>query len=261
MLRKLWLSLPEATVKSRLRDTFHNLSQRGVARYSRDGDIYVLKTSAFLLRSGQPSYDIPAMLAQFQHQHKILPGEVVIDAGAFAGVLTNAFARLVGPEGRVLAVEPDALSRARILRNLALNGDPPNVEVISEGLWDSPGEVEFCERGALGSSAFWQGPGGHQVLIHTTTLDSLVSSRGLSRLDFIKMNIEGAEIKALHGAANTIRRFMPHIAISTDHFVDGDVVSGRRTCPIVEEILKGYGYSVTTRTFAQEWVTFGTPSR
>jgi FkbM family methyltransferase len=109
----------------------------------------------------------------------------------------------------VLAFEPDGVNRQRALRNLRLNGDPAHVELLSEGLWDCKSEVEFCERGALGSSAFWEGPGGNKVKIETTTLDDVVLRRNLSRVDFVKMNIEGAEIKALRGAAVTISRFRP----------------------------------------------------
>ncbi len=85
------------------------------------------------------------------------------------------------------------------MRNWELNGSPAHVEIIPAGLWDVETEIEFCERGALGSSAFWDGPGATMVKIHTKTLDQVVTDRKLDRVDFVKMNIEGAEIKALAG--------------------------------------------------------------
>ena len=75
----------------------------------------------------------------------------------------------------------------------------------------------------------------------------------------MKMNIEGAEIKALYGARETIQRFKPHFAISSDHFVDGDAARGERTCGPVEDILRSHGYDAETVHHCDEWVTYGTP--
>jgi hypothetical protein len=90
-------------------------------------------------------------------------------------------------------------------------------------------------------------------------LDQVVSERNLERVDFIKMNIEGAEIKALRGAMETIRRFKPHFAISSDHFVGGNIEAGERTCGPVEQVLCNHGYVAETIRYGTEWVTYGTP--
>jgi hypothetical protein len=50
-----------------------------------------------------------------------------------------------------------------------------------------------------------------------TTIDKLVAELGLPRVDFIKMDIEGAEVRALNGARNTIARFKPRMAITAEH--------------------------------------------
>jgi FkbM family methyltransferase len=173
----------------------------------------------------------------------------------------NVFASQVGPTGRVFGFEPDALNRKKTLRNWELNGRPAHVEIIPAGLWDCETDIEFCERGALGSSAFWDGPGGRKVTVHTTTLDQFVLERGLRRVDFVKMNIEGAEIKALEGARETILWLKPRFAISSDHFIDGDIAGGKRTCGPVEEILRSHNYEAETVHHNDEWVTYGTPPR
>lgn len=260
MITELWHSLPEGALKSWVREKVHNRRQGRGARFWRDGAVYVIETAGFTMRTAEPCYEVPQLIDQFEQKHKIGAGEVVFDAGAFGGILTNVFAKQVGPEGRVISFEPDALNRAHVLKNLELNGGPANVEVLSEGLWDSETEVEFCERGALGSSAFWDGPGGHKVKIQTTTIDRVAAQRKLTRLDFIKINIEGAEVKALNGAIESIRRFRPHFAICTDHYLDGNLAAGVRTCETVEAFLRQRNYTVETRILAtQEWVTYGTP--
>jgi FkbM family methyltransferase len=259
LARSLWTAIPDCAAKDWLRLVANNYKQRGTARFTRNNRAYVTETAEFKLVTAEPPFEVRRMIDEFEHRHRVKPGEVVVDAGAFNGILMSIFASQVGPSGRVLAFEPDAVNRKKALRNWELNGRPAHVEIIPAGLWDSETEIEFCERGALGSSAFWDGPGGNRVRVHTTTLDQVVRERNLQRVDFVKMNIEGAEIKALLGARDTIRQFRPHFAISTDHFVDGDVARGEYTFGPVEELLRGHGYAAESVQFKTERITFGTP--
>jgi FkbM family methyltransferase len=261
LLRVAWMAIPNGRAKDWLRLVGNNYAQRGTARFSRRNGAYVSETSDFKVVTAEPPFEVRRLIHQFEYRHHVEAGEVVIDAGTFNGILMNVFGSQVGPSGRVLGFEPDALNREKTIRNWELNGRPAHVEVIPAGLWDCETDIEFCERGALGSSAFWDGPGGRTVTIHTTTLDQVVLKRNLRRVDFVKMNIEGAEIKALQGAAETIRRFKPHFAISSDHYVDGDAVRGERTCGSVEEILRSHGYEAETIHHLNEWVTYGIPPK
>jgi FkbM family methyltransferase len=261
LVRSVWQAIPNGGVKNWLRLVGHNYTERGKTRFSRKGEAYVTKTSEFTLVTAEPPFEVQRIINQFECRYRVKNGDVVLDAGAFNGVLMSVFALQVGPSGRVLAFEPDAKNRPKVLRNWELNGCPANVEIIPSGLWNCETDVEFCERGALGSSAFWDGPGGRKVKIHTTTLDQIVDHQKLARVDFVKMNIEGSEIKALEGAGEMIRQFTPHFAISSDHFVDGDFARGERTCGPVEHILREHGYIAETVRFGTEWVTYGTPPR
>jgi FkbM family methyltransferase len=254
LVRRVWSAIPDCATKDCLRLVANKYVQRGSARFRRENGVYVAETAEYRLVTVEPPFQVRRLIHQFESHHLVSVGEVVFDAGAFDGILMNIFAAQVGPSGRVLAFEPDAINRERVLRNWSLNGSPAHVELIPMGLWDCLAEIEFCERGALGSSAFWDGPGGRKVKIHTTTLDQVVSERNLERVDFVKMNIEGAEIKALQGARETIRRFKPHFAISSDHFVDEE-----RTCGPLEKMLREHGYAAETIRYGTEWVTYGTP--
>jgi FkbM family methyltransferase len=260
LVRRGWSAIPDGSTKDWLRLLANKYVQRSSARFRRENGSYIAETADYRVVTVEPPFQhVRCLIHQFESRHSVSAGEVIVDAGAFNGILMNIFAAQVGPSGRVLAFEPDAINRERALRNWKLNGSPAHVELIPVGLWDCRTEVQFCERGALGSSAFWDGPGGHKVKIHTTTLDHVVSERNLGRVDFVKMNIEGAEIKALRGAMETIRRFKPHFAISSDHFVDGNIEAGQRTCGPVEKMLREHGYAAETIRYGTEWVTYGTP--
>jgi FkbM family methyltransferase len=236
-----------------------NYKQRGRARFQRHHGTYTTRVLDLTIDTVDPPFQARNYLDHFQARHRVSEGEIVIEGGTFWGIFTKTLALQVGPSGHVLAFEPDSISYSRTMRNLKLHGELDHVEVIAKGLWSCQAEIEFCERGALGSSAFWDGPGGRKVVIQTTTLDREVFDRRLPQVNYIKMNIEGAEIHALHGAEEVIRRFKPHIAISTDHYLDGNVEGGERTNVTVERILDGHGYKVETVEYGSEWVTYGTP--
>lgn len=84
-----------------------------------------------------------------------------------------------------------------------------NVLLYSKGLWDSEIELSFQETGSAGSKI-----GAGAVTISTATIDGVV---GDERVSFIKMDVEGAELEALYGAEQTIRRNHPKLAICVYH--------------------------------------------
>lgn len=255
--------MPDGAVKDRLRVAAYNRRLGGQAHFRMNHGRFITQARDFQVVTADSPYETVRTVELFQARHRVSTGEVVVDAGAFCGAMTVIFAAQTGPGGRVISFEPDTVSRERITQNIALNGNPPHVEIIPEGLWDERTVIQFWERGALGSSAFWDGPGARKVSIRTTTLDEAVAQRGLSRLDFVKMNIEGAEIKALLGARETIQRFQPHFAISSDHIVDGNFACGERTNGRVESILREHGYTAETVKYEidRAWITYGTPRR
>jgi hypothetical protein len=82
----------------------------------------------------------------------------------------------------------------------------------------------------------------------TISIDDYVARQGLTRVDFIKMDIEGAEDAALSGAAETIRRFRPKLAISAYHKPDDMIVLPRR----IRSILPAYSFYLEHYTIHQE---------
>jgi FkbM family methyltransferase len=139
---------------------------------------------------------------------------VVIDCGANIGLFTLQ-ALHQGAE-RVLCFEPSPDTAACLRENT--KGDP-RVTIIEKGAWDKEETLFF-------STASAENPGSHHlsdagnIQVPVTTIDSVVSGAHLQRLDLIKMDIEGAEIKALLGARETIGKFHPRICVATEHTDD-----------------------------------------
>jgi len=140
---------------------------------------------------------------------------VALDIGANIGLATLAMATTLPSSARLLAIEPSPRNLSHLRRNLAENG-LSRVEVVAAAVGAEPGSLSFHE------SHF--GAGSHLVSEHhlarasmpavsvrVETLDSIVAARGLERLDFIKVDVEGFEPDVLAGGAGAIERFRPVI--------------------------------------------------
>jgi FkbM family methyltransferase len=155
-------------------------------------------------------------------------GAVVFDCGANVG----DFSRLALSKGAslVVAIEPSPETAVCLRRNLAEAIAGGRVIVYENGVWD-------CEVKLYLETANAEVPGSHRVVaspdlakqgawVELTTIDSIVGELNLERLDFIKMDVEGAEQKALLGGARTITRHRPKLAIATEHTDDRLANSG-----------------------------------
>lgn len=143
---------------------------------------------------------------------------VIIDVGAHAGQHTKLFARMA-PKGHVYAFEPGVYARSILdivfkVRRFA------NVTLVPFGLSDAVTtetlHVPLKRRGSMGFGLSHIGPqtDGRETAsedIHLTTLDKFVEEAGISRIDFIKVDIEGWEAHFLRGAMASIEKFRPAI--------------------------------------------------
>ena len=148
-------------------------------------------------------------------------GDVVLDCGANIGVYTrvalDAGARLV------VAIEPAPENVECLRRNFAREVTDGRVIVYPKGVWDKDDflALHVDPHNSAADSFLIEREGSHAIeKVPLTTIDKLVAELKLDRVDFIKMDIEGAEPKAIQGAGETLKRFKPRMAISVHHAPD-----------------------------------------
>ena len=184
---------------------------------------------------------------QYEHRNVTLaPGDVIIDAGAFIGDTAVLFRHKLGGHCEIHSFELLDENLALLQHNLERNGavDGPGKVVINKiALTDvTGGEIVIAPGRSQGAtSIFGQDAGGDRV--GTVTLDDYVRQNNLPRVDFIKMDIEGAELPALHGARETIRRFKPRLAICLYHKWDDAIT--------IPKFIRSLGVSYS---FSFKWV-------
>ena len=131
----------------------------------------------------------------------IKKGDVIFDVGAWNGVYTLLFSRLVGENGRVYAFEPDPVAYKVLKENLRLNG-VKNVIVVSEALSDKNGFATLMakEFGGSGSTIIGRADKPKSINVMTTTLDYFCLIEEVIP-NGVKIDVEGAEDLVLKGAS------------------------------------------------------------
>jgi FkbM family methyltransferase len=138
-------------------------------------------------------------------------GDYVIDGGACLGDTAVVFGKSVGPKGKVFAFDPVADHLEILSHNIAQNPDC-KIESIPYGLSNTK-----VEASPVRLDSYSPGFNTSNKRVPLQTLDNLVDSGIVSRVDFIKLDIEGSELAALEGAMKTIIEFKPKLAISIYH--------------------------------------------
>jgi len=143
------------------------------------------------------------------------PGMVFIDVGANDGYYTLFAARRVGPTGRVIAVEPSSRERAHLQRNLGRNG-LENVQVVAAALGAEPGFVDLLLAHGVHAGHNTLGDFAHDDVVRASservqleTLDAVVARQGLSRVDMVKIDVEGGEAGVVAGARKVLTTARP----------------------------------------------------
>jgi FkbM family methyltransferase len=160
-------------------------------------------------------------LQQYRYDHEgtviaAAEGDVAIDGGGCWGDTALYLAQQVGPRGRVHCFEFSPDNLPTLESNLAMNPSlRERIRVERHALWSTSGEQLSFNPAGPGTRVGGGAAGSYQV--STLTIDDLAAREKLSRVDFIKMDIEGAELDALRGAEQTIRRHRPKLAVTLYH--------------------------------------------
>lgn len=188
----------------------------------------------------RPRTTFDADLDIFLWDYTPAPGDTILDIGAGTGTEAIRLARSVGPTGRVIAVEahPDA---AEILASVGPLNGVANIDTVSAAVADVAGTVCIADTDEPGTNSLFED--GPTRRVPAVTVDELVEAHHLERIDFLKMNIEGAERLAILGMSGSVER-IDRMAISCHDFLGTD---WGRTSAVVQQWLEGHGFTVHRR--------------
>jgi FkbM family methyltransferase len=170
--------------------------------------------SEFYLETHDP--DVTDLLCKY-----IKPGFTVVDAGAHIGYFTLLISRLVGPRGKVFALEPLPKNIRRLEEHLSWNHCNQNTQIFPFALAEQDGEEKFLyfdisTIGRLASSEsksniVAQPPS--CITVKCRSLDALFQNLNIELLDFVKIDVEGAEFRALQGMSKILNMYRPKLLI------------------------------------------------
>lgn len=167
--------------------------------------------------------------------HGVKSGDIVLDCGANIGVYTRA--ALKAGAKLVVAIEPAPENIECLRRNFAKEVEEGRVIIYPKGVWDKDDMLELHvdpHNSAADSFVIDHKGWGTVHKVPLTTIDKLVEELKLERVDYVKMDIEGAEPRALQGGKGTLAKFRPRMAISAYHQPDHP-----KTIP--EKVREGFG--------------------
>jgi FkbM family methyltransferase len=150
-------------------------------------------------------------------RNSLCAGMTAVDVGANIGFFSLLFAKTVGPTGTVLAFEPQPLVLARLRENIRLN---PNldVEVQAIAASDVVSEIDFfcgpTDHSGIASLRSFAGSS-QRISVKTAPLDRILAS--YPSVNLIKVDVEGAELKAIDGLQDTIRRCQPDLIVEVSN--------------------------------------------
>jgi len=143
---------------------------------------------------------------------RLRPGMVFADVGASYGVYTVLGARAVGPEGTVLSFEPGRRAFEVLMRNVRLN-QLTNVRAFRAALGESGRKGHLIHHADPSRNALCAGrrPASESEEVEVLTLDGLLEQQAVTRVDVMKVDVEGAEALVFSGAKRLIERCRPEI--------------------------------------------------
>jgi len=171
-------------------------------------------------------HELRASLWGYIKKHELKRGQTVIDCGPGEGDFTLYAAKAVGSSGKVIAFEPDPLIFDELKSNIELN-DLDNVILVKKGLWSKNTVLKFMTARNITRSFVFN-----------------------NKVDFVKMDAEGAELEAVKGASQFLTHNKVDLAIASYH-----ILNGEKTCFKLEKALSEMGYQTDT-AYAEHLTTY-----
>jgi FkbM family methyltransferase len=182
-------------LQKHLQDEKSKATLRDIVNYRVDGDLDSMK-----------KYNVNVKTQYFEDFLKFQSGDIFVDVGGFDGMTSLEFIKRCPNYGHIYILEPSEENFKKVVENLK---NYERISVVRKGLSDKKQVLSFSD--SLGSKSGISEDG--NIKIKVDLLDHIVKDG----ITFIKMDIEGAESDAISGAANSILKNHPFLAISVYH--------------------------------------------
>ena len=188
------------------------------------------------------TYEVPIQKIFAQH---LKTGDVFYDIGANVGFFSIIAAKLVGQGGKVYAFEPGSENAKSIRHNGELNNFN-QIEVIEKAVSNTSGTGEFLLAKYSGGHALATADAppdlAGKVTVDLVSIDDLIASGQIEPPNFVKIDVEGAELDVLKGMTQTIKTYQPSVIYEVD---DGDRAAYERKYQELANFFESFNYQVT----------------
>jgi FkbM family methyltransferase len=250
--------LPSGQIKEIVKLIYYNLLSSSKVKFgiNKKNNTYITKYNNKSFETDTPLYSIYKDFGFYTTFYMPKEGDTILDIGANSGVISLHFASIMNNNGTIYSIQPDNNNIIDIKKNLNLNPKFKSIIKIDNSLiWNANTTIKFHEDSSVASSIFYKGKNAKTVLKNTITLDFWAEKNNVTKIDFIKMDIEGAEIEAIEGASNLIKNFTPNFAIASYH-----IIKGQPTYLKLEKIFEKLNYPYkTVKITKTEIITYAGP--
>ena len=156
----------------------------------------------------------------FYKDCKMEENDFVIDAGGCWGDTSLIFSSKVGKKGKVFTFEFFEDNLNILKENFSYNKEiSKNIVLTENPLYDKSDKILYLNHACADITTLTEKENNSQQY-KTISIDDFIENNKIEKIDFIKMDIEGCELKALQGAKNTLKRYKPKLAIAAYHKYD-----------------------------------------
>lgn len=170
----------------------------------------------------------------YERYFRVAPGETVLDVGACIGEFAIPAAKRAK---EVVAVEAVPENRAWLRMNVSVN-KLQNVCIVGKAAWNRGGSLRlYLSNENIGAHSLVIKKGRKSTEVKADTLDNIISELGIEKVDFVKMDVEGAELEALEGAEKVLNKARKIV-------VETHLRNGNATTPKVKQVLEARDFKV-----------------
>ncbi|MDO8554704.1 MAG: FkbM family methyltransferase [Candidatus Micrarchaeota archaeon] len=229
-----------------MEDKFYISDVNGIDMYIKreKDDEYTIPTMFFYFTESIKDFEEPsAELVGYTKKRDIEPNDIVFDCGAFHGWF-SIYAAKKAKNGHVYCFEPDTPNIKILRENIELN-NLKNVTVVPEVLAEKTGFVSFYETGTVSSKIVESGDkfGSNTVVkkLPSVSIKDFCLREKIKTVNFIKMDVEGAECEIVKGSNTFIENNVEFFAIASYH-----IISEAPSSKILEPLFSSIGFQVET---------------